>query len=54
MELTQNNLQAPATKIALKIPLLDLCKMFGWSNPRRAMIYYNPTSSEIAARLSQP
>lgn len=43
-----------ATKIALKIPLLDLCKMFGWSNPRRAMIYYNPTSSEIAARLSQP
>lgn len=43
-----------ATKIALKIPLLDLCKMFGWSNPRRAMIYYNPTASEIAARLSQP
>ncbi|WP_284074017.1 tyrosine-type recombinase/integrase [Acinetobacter nosocomialis] len=43
-----------ATRIAQKIQLLDLCKMFGWSNPRRAMIYYNPTSSEIAARLSQP
>lgn len=43
-----------ATKIALKIPLLDLCKMFGWSSPKRAMIYYNPTASEIAARLSQP
>lgn len=42
-----------ATRIALKIPLLDLCKMFGWTNPRRAMIYYNPTSSEIAERLSQ-
>lgn len=40
-----------ATKIALKLPLLDLCKMFGWTDPKRAMVYYNPTSSEIAARL---
>ena len=40
-----------ATRIALKIPLLDLCKMFGWSNPKRAMTYYNPTASEIASRL---
>lgn len=40
-----------ATRIALKIPLLDLCKMFGWSEPKRAMIYYNPTASEIASRL---
>lgn len=40
-----------ATKIALKIPLLDLCKMFGWSDPKRAMVYYNPTASEIASRL---
>jgi integrase len=43
-----------ATRIAQKLPLLDLCKMFGWVDPKRAMIYYNPTSSEIAARLSQP
>ncbi|MHA3061207.1 tyrosine-type recombinase/integrase [Acinetobacter sp. ANC 4631] len=40
-----------ATRIALKIPLLDLCKMFGWSEPKRAMVYYNPTASEIALRL---
>ncbi|WP_166168977.1 site-specific integrase [Acinetobacter sp. SA01] len=40
-----------ATRIALKLPLLDLCKMFGWSNPKRAMTYYNPTASEIASRL---
>lgn len=40
-----------ATRIALKIPLLDLCKMFGWSDPKRAMVYYNPTTSEIASRL---
>ncbi|MBI1450366.1 site-specific integrase [Acinetobacter sp. FL51] len=40
-----------ATRIAQKIPVLDLCKMFGWSNPKRAMVYYNPTASEIAERL---
>lgn len=40
-----------ATKIALKLPLLDLCKMFGWTDPKRAMIYYNPTSTEIASWL---
>lgn len=40
-----------ATRIALKIPLLDLCKMFGWSDPKRAMVYYNPTAREIASRL---
>lgn len=40
-----------ATRIALKLPILDLCKMFGWSNPKRAMTYYNPTASEIASRL---
>lgn len=40
-----------ATRIALKIQVLDLCKMFGWTDPKRAMIYYNPTASEIAERL---
>ncbi len=40
-----------ATRIALKLPILDLCKMFGWSNPKRAMVYYNPTATEIASRL---
>lgn len=40
-----------ATRIAQKLSILDLCKMFGWSNPKRAMAYYNPTASEIASRL---
>ena len=40
-----------ATRIALKLPLLDLCKMFGWVDPKRAMIYYNPTATQIASRL---
>lgn len=41
-----------ATRLAQLIHVLDLCKMFGWSNPKRAMIYYNPTAGEIARRLS--
>ena len=40
-----------ATRIAQKIQVLDLCKMFGWSNPKQAMTYYNATATEIASRL---
>jgi integrase len=43
-----------ATWLAQKIEVLDLCKMFGWSDPRMAMVYYNPTASDIAKRLSAP
>lgn len=42
-----------ATWIAQKIDVLDLCKMFGWSNPKMAMVYYNPTASDIAKRLGR-
>lgn len=41
-----------ATWIAQRLPVLDLCKMFGWSNPKMAMVYYNPTASDISKRLS--
>lgn len=41
-----------ATMLARSLDVLDLCKMFGWSNPKQAMIYYNPTASDIAARLN--
>lgn len=41
-----------ATWIAQKLAVLDLCKMFGWSNPKMAMVYYNPTASDISKRLS--
>lgn len=41
-----------ATWIAQKLHILDLCKMFGWKNPKRAMIYYNPKASDITKRLS--
>lgn len=40
-----------ATWIAQKLHVLDLCKMFGWSNPARAMVYYNPKAADIAKRL---
>lgn len=41
-----------ATWMAQKLHVLDLCKAFGWANPKRAMTYYNPTASEIAKRAS--
>lgn len=40
-----------ATWIAQKLQVLDLCKMFGWSNPKMAMVYYNPSASDIQKRL---
>lgn len=41
-----------ATRIAQKIQVLDLCKLFGWKNPSQALVYFNPTASEISKRLS--
>ena len=40
-----------ATRIAPRLAILDLCKMFGWSDPKQAMVYYTPTAKDIAARL---
>lgn len=40
-----------ATRLAKKIDVLTLCKMFGWSNPKMAMVYFNPTATDIAKRL---
>lgn len=41
-----------ATMIARYLDVLDLCKMFGWKDPKMAMVYYNPTASDIASRLN--
>lgn len=40
-----------ATKLAKKLDVLTLCKMFGWTDPKMAMIYYNPTAADIAKLL---
>lgn len=42
-----------ATRLAMsrKVDVLELCRIMGWKNPRQAMAYFNPTASQIAARL---
>lgn len=42
-----------ATWMARKIDILDLCKVFGWTSTKHALVYYNPTASDIAKRLSR-
>lgn len=41
-----------ATMLSRKLDVLDLCKAFGWTNPKMAMTYYNPTASSIAGVLN--
>lgn len=41
-----------ATRLARKLHVLDLCRMFGWSNPKQAMRYYNATAEDIARQLA--
>jgi integrase len=41
-----------ATRLAKKLHVLDLCKMFGWADPKQAMTYYNPKVTEITAKLN--
>jgi len=40
-----------ATNIAKKVDVLTLCKIFGWSDPKMAMIYYNPKAADLAKML---
>lgn len=40
-----------ATWMAKKVDVLTLCKIFGWSNPKMAMTYYNPKAADIADLL---
>lgn len=43
-----------ATWMARRVDVLTLCKVFGWKNPKMAMVYYNPKASDIARLLSLP
>jgi integrase len=40
-----------ATVISRKVDVLTLCKIFGWKDPKFAMIYYNPKPSDVAKML---
>ena len=41
-----------ATRLAQRLHVLDLCRVFGWANTSRALTYYNPTAADIARRLA--
>lgn len=41
-----------ATRLSKKLNLLQLCKMFGWKDPRHALIYYNESASDVAKNLN--
>ncbi|MCW8208903.1 site-specific integrase [Verminephrobacter aporrectodeae subsp. tuberculatae] len=41
-----------ATRLAQRLHVLDLCKMFGWTSTTRALVYYNPRAVEIAQRIA--
>lgn len=34
-----------------RITVLEMCAMFGWRDPRHAMVYFNPSPADIASRL---
>lgn len=40
-----------ATMLSKKVDVLTLCKIFGWSETRQALTYYNPSASSIADML---
>ncbi len=42
-----------ATRIALLPGMREifLCKIFGWKNPKQAMVYFNPTATQMADLL---
>lgn len=40
-----------ATMVSKKVNVLDLCKIFGWTDPKMAMVYYNPHAETLADLL---
>ncbi|MBU4610350.1 site-specific integrase [Achromobacter sp. GG226] len=40
-----------ATMLCKKVDVLTLCKVFGWSNTKQALTYYNPSPSAVADML---
>lgn len=40
-----------ATRLSKKLDLFQLCKMFGWKDPRHALVYYNEGAADIAKKL---
>lgn len=40
-----------ATRLAQRLHVLDLCRVFGWKSTTRALTYYNPSAGDIVKRL---
>jgi integrase len=40
-----------ATRLAKQLHVLELCKVFGWSDPKMAMVYFNPDVTDLAQKL---
>jgi len=40
-----------ATRLAKDLTMVDLCKMFGWRDPKFALVYYNPDAQGMAQHL---
>lgn len=40
-----------ATRISRQVDVLMLCRIFGWSNPSMAMVYYAPSAEQMASAL---
>lgn len=41
-----------ATMLSRKLDVMDLCRMFGWTTTKMALVYYAPTASSIADLLN--
>ena len=41
-----------ATRLAQRLHVLDLCKVFGWHTTTRALTYFNPSAGDIARRIT--
>ena len=40
-----------ATRLAQKLHVLELCRVFGWTKTTQALTYFNATASDIAKRM---
>ncbi len=40
-----------ATWISRKVDVLTLCKIFGWSDTKQALVYYNPKAHDVSTML---
>ena len=39
-----------ATRLAKVLSVLELCRQFGWTDPKMAMVYFNQSAASIAQR----